>query len=284
MTIDNKQNNKITQLSLKDILQFAKFGWRWIAFGAIAGLLSATAFVLVTPPQYEAMGVVRPATFGMIGTKTEPAKVVEVESPGSVLARLKLASFYDESLVKVCQAKTAGALANQLKASIVKDHPLVRIVYLANSPVVAEACLSEIVEKLNKLHAVMAIPLTKKLEDQRNLTKQQLDEVEQTLKQIEKRALTLNPDDPKFVQSILMLEMALLRQDWAMELRKAYNEQAIQLTSPMTQQTKLIEPIFVPEIPVYPKKWLFLLCGFLFGMALGGFGFYLRQSKRIFSK
>lgn len=280
MTVANKQNNKFIELSLSDLQQFAKCGWRWIAFGAIAGVLGATAFLLVTPPQYEAIGVVRPATFGMIGTKTEPAKVVDVEANGSVLARLKLASFYDESIVKVCQAKTAGALANELRASILKDHPLVRIVYRANSPVVAEACVTDIVEKLIKLHADLATPVTQKLEEQRNFTKKQLDEVEQTLNQIEQRAIKLNPDDPKSVQSILMLETALWRQSLVMELRKAYNEQSIQLTSPMTQPTKLIEPIFVPEFPVYPKKWLFLLCGLLLGLALGGFGFYLQQSKR----
>ena len=53
------------EISLWDILDFLKDGWRWLAVGVLAGAVGAVGFVLVSPAQFEAVAIVQPATVGM---------------------------------------------------------------------------------------------------------------------------------------------------------------------------------------------------------------------------
>lgn len=265
-------------LNLWELLDVVKSGWHWLAGGAVIGLAGAVGFVLVIPAQYEATGVLQPATVGLSGG----TKGAEVESVAQTLERLKMPTFYSEDLLKACDVKSQvnprQTLATAVKPAMVKGNALIQISYRAESPVLAEACVSAVVGRLAQSQAALAEPIVKTLEEQRQLTKQQLAEAERFQGQIEKRVMTLEPSDAKFSQSMLMLNAALSKREEISKLRKLYAEQSLQLSQPLTQSAKLFEPIYSPEREVFPKKSLTALGGLFGGLVLGGIALFVRRS------
>lgn len=271
-------------LNLWDLLDVIKSGWRWLVSGAALGLVGAVGFVLVVPAQYEATAIIQPATVGLASTTTTTTttKGAEVESTAQTLERLKTPTFYSDAQLQACdvkaQANARRALATAIKPTLVKGNSLIQISYRAESPAVAEACVAGVVAQLAKVQAALAEPIIKTLDEQRKLTKQQLDESERFQSQIEKRAMSMDPSDAKFSQSMLMLNAALSKREEISKLRKQYTEQSMQLSEPITQPTKLFEPIEASDKAMFPKKGLTAVGGLVGGLVLGGLVLFVRRS------
>lgn len=269
-------------LNLWDLLDVIKSGWHWLVSGAALGLAGAVGFVLVVPAQYEATAIIQPATVGLVSTTTTTTKGAEVESTAQTLERLKTPTFYSDAQLQACdvkaQANARRALATAIKPTLVKGSSLIQISYRAESPEVAEACVAGVVAQLAKVQAALAEPIIKTLDEQRKLTKQQLDESERFQSQIEKRAMSMDPSDAKFSQSMLMLNAALSKREEISKLRKQYTEQSMQLFEPITQPTKLFEAIDASDKAVFPKKGLTAVGGLVGGLVLGGLVLFVRRS------
>ena len=268
-------------LNLWELLDAFKSGWHWLVGGAVVGLAGAVGFVMVVPAQYEATAIIQPATVGLASTTTA-TKGAEVESTAQTLERLKTPTFYSDAQLQACdvkaQANARRALATAIKPTLVKGNSLIQISYRAESPAVAEACVAGVVAELAKVQAALAEPVIKTLDEQRKLTKQQLDESERFQSQIEKRAMTLDPSDAKFSQAMLMLNAALSKREEISKLRKLYTEQSLLLSEPFTQPAQLFEPIYSPDRAVFPKKTITALGGLIGGLVLGGLVLFVRRS------
>ena len=270
---NNAQLNTVQnddEISLWDIVDFLKEGWRWLGGGLVLGLLGAVGFVLVSPAQFEATAIVQPATVGLPTTTT--TKGAEVESVAQTLERLKLPTFYTDALLQACQVPSRLALAGSVKASQVKGNSLIQVSYRAPSVAVAEACVNAVVAQLTASQAEIGAPLIQTLEEQLVLTKKQLTEAEGFQAQLEKRA-TSSTDSA----SLLMLS-ALSKREEIARLQKLLIEQKVQLSVPLTQPLQLLEPIYAPERAVAPKKLPVLAGGLLGGFVLGGLVFFMRRS------
>lgn len=271
-------NTEEEGLNLWELLDVVKSGWHWLAGGAAIGLVGAVGYVLVVPAQYEATAVIQPATVGVTGGM----KGSEVESTAQTLERLKMPTFYSEQLLKACEVKSSAnprqALATAVKPTLVKGNSLIQISYRAESPTLAEACVGAVVEQLAKSQAAIAEPIIKTLEQQRELTKRQLEEAETFQTKVEKRAMTLDPSGAKFSQAMLLLNAALSKREEVSKLRRQYADQSLQLSEPLTQPTKLFEPVYSPDRAVFPKKTLTALGGLVGGLVLGGMLLFVRRS------
>ena len=265
-------------LNLWELLDAVKSGWQWLVGGAVIGLVGAVGFALVVPAQYESTAVLQPATVGISGG----TKGAEVESVAQTLERLKMPTFYSEELLKACDVKSLAnprqTLATAVKPTVVKGNALIQISYRAESPSLAESCVTAVIAQLAKSQSALAAPIIETLEEQRKLTKQQLEEAERFQGQIEKRVMTLEPTDAKFSQSMLMLNAALSKREEISKLRKVYAEQSLQLVEPLTQSAKLFEPIYSPDRAVFPKKTLTALGGLVGGLIVGGLVLFVRRS------
>jgi uncharacterized protein involved in exopolysaccharide biosynthesis len=260
------------EISLWDIVNFLKDGWRWLAGGVVAGAVGAVGFVLVTPSQFEATAIVQPATVGMPTTTTTTTRGAEVEPVAQTLERLKLPTFYDEAMLQACQAPSRQALSGSVKASQVKGNALIQVSYRAPTTAVAEACVNAVVGQLTQSQTAIAEPLIKTLEEQLVLTKKQLTEAEGFQGQLEKR-VTSSKDGV----SLLMLNTFSKREE-IVRLQKLLVEQKVQLSPPLTQPMQMLEPIYAPERPVAPKKLPVLAGGLFGGLVLGGLVFFVRRS------
>ena len=257
------------EISIWDVVNFLKDGWRWFACGILAGGVGAVGFVLVTPAQYEATAIIQPTSVGMSATTTKGG---EVEPVVQTLERLKLATFYTDTLVQSCQAASRQGLAANVKASQVKGNALIQVSYRASSAANAEACVNAVVEQLAKSQTTIAEPVIKTLEEQLVLTKKQLTEAEAFQAQLEKRVVS-SADSA----SLLMLS-ALSKREEIARLQKLLIEQKGQLSAPLTQSMQLLEPIYAPERAVAPKKLPILVGGLFGGLVLGGLVFFVLRS------
>lgn len=275
-------NTEDEGLNLWELLDVVKSGWHWLAGGAAIGLAGAVGFVMVVPAQYEASAIIQPATIGSVSPTGVNMKGNEVESAAQTLERLKLATFYSDALLTACDVKAPvnarQALATAIKPTLVKGNSLIQISYRAESPAVAEACVGAVAAQLAKVQAVIAEPIIKTLDEQRKLTKQQLDEAERFQAQVEKRAMSMDPSDAKFSQAMLLLNAALSKREEVSKLRKLYTDQSMQLTEPLTQPAKLFEPIYASDKAVFPKKTLTALGGLVGGLVLGALALFVRRS------
>lgn len=259
------------EISLWDFVDCLKDGWRWLAGGLVAGAVGGVGFMLVSPAQYEATAIVQPATVGL-STTTTTTKGAEVESVAQTLERLKVPTFYDETVVDACQAASRLVLASRVKASQVKGNFLIQVSYRAPSSVVAQACVNAVVAQLTQSQATMSEPLIKTLEEQLVLTRKLLAEAEAFQRQLEKR-VTSSTD----ATSLLMLNTLSKREEIA-RFQKILIEQKVQLSAPLTQPMSFLEPIYAPDRAVAPSK-LPVLAGSLFGgVLLAGLGFFIRRS------
>ena len=273
MTQENARIVEATddEINIWELMGHLKSGWHWLAGGCAVGLLGATGFLMLVPAKYEVTAVVQPATIGMIvATTTTTTTTTTVEPVAQTIERLKLVTFYGDDTVKVCQAGSAKDLAEGVKISIVKGNNLVSLAYRADSVALAEACMAKIVGQLSQSQIDIATPLIKELEDQRASTKQQIDDAERFLAQHEK-SLSSAPTG-----SVLLM----LKREELMKLQKLYREQRIQLTEPLTQPMKLLEPIYAPERAVFPKKLLTVAGGFIGGLFLGLLALFINRGWR----
>lgn len=256
-------------ITLWELMDQLKNGWQWLVGGGAVGLVGALGGVLLAPVQYEATVVIQPATIGMIVASTATA----VEPIAQTLERLKLVTFYRDDIVKACDAGSAKDLANSVKVNLIKGNNLLSISYRAGSAAQANACMSAIVAQLTQSQSAIAAPLIKELQDQQTSTRQQIDDVERFLASGEKRAAS-SPGSNEL--STLMM----LKREELTKLQRLYREQRIQLTEPLTRHMKPLEPTYVPEKPVGPKKAMAVAGGVFGGLLMGLLALFVNRSWR----
>lgn len=261
------------ELSLRDVLDFLKQAWRWLAAGATAGLIGAVGLVLITSSQYEVTAVIQPATVGL-PTTTTTTKGADVEPVVQTLERLKIATFYTSEMVQVCQVASAHTLASGLKPSVVKGNSLIQLNYRATSKAEAEACVNAVVARLAKSQAMIVAPIIKTLEEQLAQSRLRLREAKEFQAQLEKRAASAD------TSSLLMLS-ALAKREEIEHLQKQILELEVLLSAPLTQPLQLLEPIYAPEWPVATKRLSTLAGGVFGGLVLGGLAFFARRTWRV---
>lgn len=268
MTPTNTDDNS---LNLWELLEILKSSWYWCVGGATLGLAGALGFLLVAPAKYEATGLIQSAR--VAGN--------DVESPAQLLERLKFPTFYTDAVIKACDVDSANpqaTLAASVKPTIVKGNPLIQMTYRAESPEAARACLDTVFDQVSASQSVLVEPRLQNAEQQLALTKQQLDDAEKFQALIDKRALTMDVSDANFSQSMVLMSAALNKKEEIARLRKSVAEQTTQLIEPFTQETRLLEPMYVPERPVFPKKIVTAAGGLVGGLVLGGLVFFMRKS------
>ncbi len=261
-----KSLQMVGDISLWDVIDFLKQGWRWLVGGGIVGLICSAGFVLVSSIQYEATAVIQPARVGVPTGATVAMKGAEVEPLLQTLERLKVASFFTPELVRVCEMTSAQALASSVKASSVKGNSLIQISYRSQSVAQAEACMQAIVAQLRNTQAMIAAPIVQLQEKQLEASRQLLAEAKELQIQIKRRMAS------SLEKTALLILDDLLRQEEISRLQKQVLEQSIQLSAPVTQSMQLLEPITV----VAQKKLPMLAVGPFAGLLIGGLIFFVR--------
>lgn len=290
-----KHNENEDDINLWELLKHIKSGWYWLASGGVIGLIGAIGFVVISPAKYEAVAVIKPATVGFATAASNAAasnattlsglSSIEVEPVAQTIERLRTPAFYTDDLLKACgleqSENSRKVLSLAIKSSLIKGNSLIQVSYRAGTPKVAEGCVTAVVGHLTRVQADLAAPLMRALEEQRELTKHQLDEAEQYQAQLRNQIRHSSNASDNFSQYLLR-DAVYSTQDEVYRLRRLFIDQTLQLTEPITQPVKLLEPIYSPDLVVYPNKWGVVLGGLIGGLLVGGIALFVGLSWRRF--
>jgi len=261
------------EVSLFDLWQTVRNGWRWVAGGAALGAVGAGLALAVMPAQYEAAVVLQVGQVGQVGPVGQVVQVVPIEPPLHVIERIRSGGFQIEAANSAGNQLWRDAVARSAKggeeffsAQLVKNTQLIEIKAKSRTPADAGKIAEAIVEVLVKRHNELAVPNIKRLKEQLALAQERLHRSEQDVDSIGAAVSSAGPKDGKVP---LLALVASIRQYKQSELFAQYQMISAALGSPATQPTRAVEPLFVGERPVAPKKGLIAVLGTLAGMVFG---------------
>lgn len=247
------------EISLKDIVNFLVQFWKSILAAGMVGVIAATAFVMVTPSQYEAIAQIQMAQIS-INNNTNPLGS-NVELPSLLIARHQVPSTYREDEIKACglegKKMPQESLSKLAKFTPVKGvDSIVELKIILESKEGALACVQALFENVKESQSLIIKPYIE--EAKSLLTKYQvrLQETQALIAKADKSdsalsaAYLANRDEVKFLTDESIRLNALI-------------------TSGDARQTKLVAPIYVSDLPVFPKKSVSLVVGLLAGLFVG---------------
>ena len=260
------------EISIWDIVNFLKEGWRWLAGGLLLGLACAIGFLLVTPQKYEAQALFQGAK--VLGS--------DLEATQQLIERLKFPTFYTPDQLKACDIPAdnpAVVLAKRINPVLLKGTNILQVTYQARSSEMAVQCLDAVMDRVIDSQNKQSSAALESAKQQLQETKSQLAEVERIQSVLDKRSMgSLDAADAKFSQTVLLMSASLSKKDQIATLRKSILEQMASIEPPATRPAQLIEPIYAPSAAVSPKKLPALAGGLFGGLVLGGLVFFVRRS------
>lgn len=273
--------NEITQspsegsdeIFLYDIWQDLVSGWQWILGGLVVGLMIAAGYIAVTPPEYEAMALVRIGQVGQIGQLGQNV-LVPIEAPPLVVERIMFPTFKDAVARKMgWSGGMQGAVyAASLSAKPAKAPDLIELRVRGLSREDAASSLAATIEYLATKHKEIAQPAIESVKLELEAIS---DELGRTRKMLAGLARATQMQDQvkqreRFSDWILHAQLSAANEvrEWDLRRREAQYREAIAVT------TKAITAAFaepsVPQEPVAPRKRQILMLAALGGAFFGG--------------
>ena len=258
------------EISLFDLFEKLRAGWRFLMGGALGGLAVAGIAIMTSPATYEATALLQVAQVGQIGPSEKMAQAsrgvvssTPIEDPEVAAERMKSAAF-QAAVLKTVGRSTTGSFS----VRIPKTAPaLVEVSAKAGSAEGAKQIVEVAIAELAARHAKIAekaiTRLTSDLESSRDRFRQ-LEAEQNALVQLIRRAGT-----DQLTQLSLMASLRVQKESEMASQRFMVLALEAALSPPNTQAAHALEEITSSDRPVSPKKGMILALGFLGGLLLG---------------
>lgn len=265
-------------ISLFDLWEKLRDGWKAIVAWLALGVAGAVAGVVLIPPTYEAVAVIQ---IGIIGSPSNNGvnSSVAVEPPSQAVERMKTPAFqrrvaaragdqaWQDSLSNAGSAGTDDIRLQVMKGTVAQGQtPLVELRAVGQSPEVAKTRATESVAVLAALHEEMAAPVVAKMNAELKVLREKLAISESESAKLAKIAATSVGVEERLSPMTLM---GNVRRQKETDLRQSILGLEMALVHPATLPTKAIEEIFVSARPIAPKKMRLLAFGFIGGLLAG---------------
>lgn len=250
----------------------------WILLGGVGAAMAAWVAASFTPPQWTSTAIMQ---VGAVGEKQQL-----IEPVNTVTERIRSGSFKN-AVVKALSAEPSdAALYNgSLAVRTIPATDLVRIEVRGYSAERAQQFALGTAEHLLNVHAQLAEPRIKEIA-------RQLEQIETHIVQTETerqrmlRLLTAGKKEgigSRFMESVMLTNIAIQQGNERRELERARAKYADLLSPLRTYPTKMIEPVWVSDKPVFPNTRLIVTLAALVGLfsgALLAFFFSSNQSRK----
>lgn len=253
------------EISLFDLYERLRQGWRGILSGVLSGLFVASLAIFFIPSKYEAVAMLQAGK--VAGTI--------VEDPSIIVERLKSPALLVEIAQDIgdqdwMEAIHDGEGRNVLTALVPKTNPsVVEVRIKARSPEAAKKIADSATELLIKRQNELSKGVLGKIRFDLDVAKEKLARVDSELSALSKTLSSTPVKDERFSQVSLLISLRLQKESEMFGLRQTVNALEISLLPPATQSAKVLEDIFVSRKPVSPKKPLLLALGFVGGFLFG---------------
>ena len=277
------------EISLFDLWERLRASWRYVAGGTVIGLLGAGLALALISPKYEAVAVVQVGQTGQVGQVAQVGLVgqvttLPVEPTQLSVERMKTPTFQmvvaqgagiDDWIDALRRSATAGSdyLSLQVSKATVgvgqNATPLMELRAKADSIENARKIAEVAIQELGKRQAEIAKPSIDRMQADLAIAKEKRQRAEEDLGSLSKLVATAGIKDDRFTQLSLMNSLRLQKESELFFQRQLVAALEGALGPPATQPAKAIEPVFVSEKPVSPKKALVLALGLVGGLLAG---------------
>jgi uncharacterized protein involved in exopolysaccharide biosynthesis len=253
------------EISIKDIIDFLLESWKAMALSGMIGVLLATGYAFITPPQYSATANI------------QVAKVVgsDVETPATLVEKLKMPMYYSTESYSACNIvdtiEPGEVIARNIKPILSKTAPIISFSYIGESREDIQKCLESILNDIRNNQKLLAKPIIESQKFQIAKLNEKLDSAKQFLKILPNKTSNFDFSDSKFSASALLLATTLSKENEIIDLRAQINDLEISLLEPQTKEVFLTTPIFVPKQKMSPNRTRILMGGVIAGLFLGLF-------------
>lgn len=268
------------EISLFDLWEKLRDGWRAVAAGLVVGVAGAVAGIVLIPPKYEAVAVVQVGQVGQVGQVRVSGQ--PVEPPVQAVERMKTAAFqrrlaealddqeWLQSIARSPSGSTKTLSPQVIRGTVGPDQvPLIELRAAGQTPEAARRKAEAAVAELARVHAELAQPALARMRADLAISREKLASAERDLAALTKLAEAAGIRDERFTQLALMTSLRIQKEAETFGQRQLIMALETAMEPPATQPARAIEAIFVPERPVSPKKSLLLVLGIIGGLLAG---------------
>lgn len=286
------------EISLFDLWDKMREGWRYVAGGTAIGLLGAGLALTLIPPKYEAVAVVQVGQTGQVGQVAQVGLIgqvttLPVEPTQLSVERMKTPTFQmavaqgagiQDWIDALRRSATAGNdyLSLQVSKATVGQNtaPLMELKAKADSIENARRIAEVAIQELGKRQSEIAKPAIDRMQADLAIAKEKRQRAEEDLGSLSKLVATAGIKDDRFTQLSLMNSLRLQKESELFFQRQLVAALEGALGPPATQPAKAVEPVFVSEKPVSPKKALLLVLGLVGGLLAGILAVFVADAWR----
>ena len=158
------------EISLFDLWEKLREGWRYVIGGLLIGVLGATAVIFVVPNKYEAVTIVQVGQVGQLGQVGQVGLVgqvssIPVEPPAQAIERMKSSAVQsavaqalgDQRWLRVMQEGGSSPLTLTLVKGALN---LIELKAIGDSPAAAQKIANAAIGDLAKRQAEIAKPIS----------------------------------------------------------------------------------------------------------------------------
>lgn len=256
------------QLSLLDLVAFARQNYRVILGGALIGVAIALILAVLLPKQYEAKALIKIGQIGNVNTNGLP-----IEPSLQVVDRIKSQSFQDTVLeaLGISTEDDDDRLVKQFRKNLVvklEKSELISLSLKALSRAEAVTIMQEVIKQLNITHNSMLLPTVSRLKlelDSVNYEIKLADiESKQLLKTLETQSDKIT--DTKFSQTVLLNSLRISKDQEYRSFKDTKRILEEKLSPERTFATHVLGKVEVSKKPVFPKYSIFIPIGLLLGL------------------
>lgn len=146
------------EISLVDIYEFFKDGWKTLVGLSALGLSAGVIAAFVIPEKFQASALIEPAA---VASKA-------VESTTVLVEKMKSPTYYSIPTIEACglteRVNPQNLLVQGLKPVVGRNSPYVSVSYRALSPADANKCLEFVLKDVAQNQAQLAKPLINNME------------------------------------------------------------------------------------------------------------------------
>jgi uncharacterized protein involved in exopolysaccharide biosynthesis len=284
--------NEIVQdedsISLFDVWEKLRDGWRYVLGGAVLGIMIASLAIVIVPAKYEALAVVQVGLLGQVGKGEVVGQ--PVEPPSQALERMKTAAFHrrvaealgDQEWLDDIQrtGETSQIVFQLVKATAAQQMPLIELRARGGSVEAARKRAEAAIAQLIGIHGELAKPALNRLRSDLAITREKLAAAERDLAVLNKLVSAASVRDDRFTQLALMTSLRVQKESETYDQRQMVMALETALEAPATQPAKAIEGVFVSDRPISPKKALLLALGLVGGLLAGVVVVFLKTTGR----
>ena len=251
------------EISLLDIYDFLKEGWKTLAATTVLGGALGVGTAFVIPEKFQASGAIQPAR--VMGN--------DVESINVLAEKMRSPTYYSAQSFAACgledRINPAQDLAKALNPNVARQSSFVSVVYKSKSIEISTACLNAVLADVQRDQDKVALQQIQIAQGTLEKEKEKLRQAEEFVSTLSGKSLTFDFKDTQFSASSLLIATLQSRQAEITELKNNIQRTQLLLTEPQTRAASFATPIFAPTQKVEPKRSLIAVISVLAGGFLG---------------